>query len=109
MKHSPTLGLFIHNNQVWWSGPNFPNHHPEDEQPFTDFPVVTAVEGVDFHEGDGWGRAQLSQHATVLEAYRYDVGSGHENHVVVAEFKTAEDLLAVVDEFPLLEKLHDRL
>ena len=104
-----TFGLFVHEGTVYWSGPNYPNHQPEDEQPFTNFPVVVAVEGVDCHDGNGWGRAALEEYATVLEAYLYDVGNGHENYVVLAEFETAEDLLAAAKEFEFLEKLYEEL
>jgi hypothetical protein len=105
----PTLGLFVRENEVFWCGPNFPDHYPEDEQPFTDFPVVVAVEGIDVHDGNGWGRAALEEYADVLEAYLYNVGNGHENYVVLAEFETVEDLLSAEKEFEFLDELYKEL
>lgn len=106
--NEPTFGLFEDEGRVWWSGPNFPNHAEDEEQLFDNYPVVVALEAVDFHDGDGWGRHKIEPHAEILDSYWYDVGAGHENYVVLAKFENEQDLLAVLKEFEPLEELYER-
>lgn len=50
-----TFGFFEHDGRAYWSGPNFPEHQPEDEQPVPKFPVTTQLLCADFRDGNGWG------------------------------------------------------
>lgn len=90
----PRLDLFVHdenNNEVWAAGPDFPNHYPEDEHRFTDWPVVALFEFTD--SGNGWGRG-VEKHAEILATYISNV-SDETTYAVLCRIKSEEDFLSI--------------
>lgn len=99
-----TYGLFTHGNEVWWCGPDFPNHTPEDEQRFTNYPVEVFLDCCDAQDGRGWGLDFVERHAKVLDSFLRNVGPGHEDYAVRVRVNNESDLLALVTECELLEE-----
>lgn len=96
-EQKPVYGYFANKGRAYWSGPDFPNHYPEDEQPVPQYPVVTQFKCCDFDDGNGWGQADVEKHAKVLDSFLYDVGAGDTTYVVTVEVATEADLLWLLE------------
>lgn len=99
-----TFGFFEHDGRAYWSGPNFPEHQPEDEQPVPKFPVTTQLLCADFRDGNGWGRADVEAHAEVLDAFLYDVSHSSETYAVAVRVANEADLLHLLRRYEPPEK-----
>jgi hypothetical protein len=101
-----TFGLFEHDGRVYWSGPNFPDHQPEDEQPLPldKYPVTTQLLCADHREGYGWGRHRVEAHAEVLDDFLYDVRASSETQAVTVKVANEADLLYLLRCFEVPEK-----
>jgi len=104
VSEKPLFGVFEHENKPYWSGPNYPEHFPEDEQPLTQYPVVVLLECCDFDDGDGWGREGVEAHATVLDEFLHDVGAGDSTYGVLVRVENAENLLWLLRNHELAQE-----
>lgn len=91
------------NTEVWWGGPNFPNHTADEEERFTHYPVEVFLNCVDHLNGDGWSRRFVEEHAEILDTFWCNTGPGHDNYAVRALVKSEADLLALLDKCELFE------
>ena len=107
-----TYGLFVNRKsdlpdapaEIWWGGPNYPDHTSDEEERFTNYPVEVFLECVDTYSGNGWGRSFVEQHAEILNDFFWDVGSGHESQAVLVRVQSETDLLALLDVHELFEE-----